>query len=92
MRTLALIVIIILVVVFLGGYVKFGGTPLLSRLDRVMNTTMFMDLHYLFFSFLYGNHIGAGIKSKNQDIRSFQEKPLGIDNKSKYRELEKAAQ
>jgi hypothetical protein len=89
MRTVAIVLAIFLAVVFIGGAVKLGGVPLFERVDVALNTDVLMDLHHGIFFFL---HEGEGeYQNASQRVKQFEEKPIGIDNKKHYRQLDQAA-
>jgi hypothetical protein len=92
MRIWGIIISVFLVVVFLGGYVPLAGSPLFARIDRIAGTHLLMDIHYGVFFFIYPRDSSRSESRAAEDLKNFQERPLGIDNKSKYRDLDKASQ
>ncbi len=93
MRTAIIVFAAILLVVFLGGGVNVGSQPLFGHIDSVLGTNILMDFHYTFFSFLYrgGSSVDDGLGRTESDMREFGERPVGIDNKAKYRQLDEAS-
>ncbi len=89
MRTFAIVLAIFLVVVFLGGGVKLGGAPLFERIDYALGTDVLMDVYYGVFFFLDKGE--RGYERTTEKVREFQDKPIGIDNKRKYRQLDDAS-
>lgn len=88
MRTLGIVLAIFLAVVYVGGAVNLGGASLFERLDTVLGMDAFMALHYGVFFFLQKGE--REIERTTEKVREFQERPVGIDNKGKYRQLEEA--
>lgn len=89
MRTLAIVLAIFLAVVFIGGAVNLGRAPLFQHIDTALDTDVLMDLHYGVYFFL--NKGGREYERTTEKVREFQDKPIGIDNKRKYRQLDDAA-
>jgi hypothetical protein len=89
MRTFAIALAIFLVVLFIGGAVNLGRAPLFEHLDTALGTDALMDLHHGVFFFL--NKGGREYERTSERVKEFQDKPIGIDNKRKYRQLDDAA-
>jgi hypothetical protein len=89
MRTLAIVLAIFLAVVFIGGAVNLGRAPLFRHIDTALGTDVLMDLHYGVFFFL--NKGEREYERTTEKVKEFQTKPIGIDNKRKYRQLDDAS-
>ncbi|MFH0823444.1 MAG: hypothetical protein V2B18_11890 [Pseudomonadota bacterium] len=92
MRYVIIIVVSLLAVVFVGGALDIGRAPIFAHLDSALGTNVLMNLHYSVFYFLYGDigTVGVKIEDTEKGVRDFQEKPIGIDNKGKYKQLDEA--
>jgi hypothetical protein len=88
MRTLSVILAAALIIIFLGGYFSFGGKTLFQRVDNSAGIVFFTSLYSGVFFFL---NTRPGSFSEPSTLKEFQQKPLGIDNKQKYRVIDDAA-
>jgi hypothetical protein len=90
MRTLIIVVLAVLVVIFLAGTLNVGGASIFQRLDSMLGTDAFMDLHDSIFFFLYRarDHADSELSRAKSDLRKFEEKPAGIDNKGYRRKID----
>ncbi len=89
MRALAIIMSLVLVITFAGGYFAIGQSPLFEKIDDATGSTYLMDVHHGIFYFLYDNKDSK--KAPDSTIKQFQETPLGFDKEKKYRQLDEAA-
>jgi hypothetical protein len=88
MRTLGIVIVIFLAVVYLGGAVNLSGAPLFAYLDSVLGVDAFMAVYYGVFFFLQKGE--REFERTTEKVRAFQERPVGIDNMQKYRQLDDA--
>jgi hypothetical protein len=93
MRTAIVVIVIVLAIVLLGGVVNLGGAPIFSRIDAVLGTNVLMTAHDTLFFFLHTAHQRIEDESSraNKELKEFQEKPIGIDTKGRYKRLDDAA-
>lgn len=93
MKWFVLVFAILFGVIFLGGAVDLGSRPLFGHIDAILGTNALMSVHYGIFSFMYRGEdsTSEGLSRSQDDIEEFSERPLGIDNKKKYRELKDAS-
>ncbi|HMK35102.1 MAG TPA: hypothetical protein VK463_08550 [Desulfomonilaceae bacterium] len=89
MRTFGVILMIFLVVVFVGGAIPLGKASLFERIDAAVGSDSLMTLHYRVFFFLYKGD--REVNKTGEQLKVFQDKPIGIDNKGKYRQLDDAS-
>ena len=89
MRTFGFVLLVFLVVVFIGGYINIGGAPIFWHIDAALGTDVLMELHHGVFFFLYGS--SSRLTHTTEKLKEFQETPLGIDKKRKYRQLDDAS-
>jgi hypothetical protein len=86
MRTLIIVVLAVLVVIFLAGTLNVGGASIFQRLDSMLGTDAFMDLHDSIFFFLYRarDHADSELSRAKSDLR--KNRPVlttkAIDEKS----------
>ncbi len=92
MRTVITVVVIVLAIVFVGGALNIGGRPLFGHMDRILGTHVFMNAHRSCFFFLYRGQrsMDAGVDRTKSDMKEFGERPIGIDKKKQYRDLNEA--
>ncbi|MGO9568990.1 MAG: hypothetical protein ACLP5H_15755 [Desulfomonilaceae bacterium] len=93
MRTAIIVIVIILAIVLLGGVVNLGGAPIFSHIDSVLGTDVLMSAHNTIFFFLSrAQHRVEEESSKaGEEVKKFQEEPLGIETKGRYKKLDDAA-
>jgi hypothetical protein len=93
MRTLIIVVLAVLAIIFVGGTLNVGGEPIFQRLDSMLNIDLFMDLHdsVFFFVYLWKDRADSGMSRAKSDLEKFEEKPVGIDNKSYQRKIDNVA-
>ncbi len=94
MRTFIIVVLIIIAAIYLGGAVNVGSRPLFAHIDSLIGAHVFMRIHYGLFFLIYRGEaaIESGLDKADEDIQDFSERPIGIDKKKKYRQLDEAAQ
>jgi hypothetical protein len=94
MRTVIIVIVILFGVLLLGGSISLGGQPLFGHLDSMIGASFFMDIHMAAFSFLYGGAQAVEDEFEETDsgLNEFSERPIGIDNKKKYKQLDEASQ
>ena len=93
MRSVVIVVVVLGVIIFLGGKVNIGGAPLFAHLDAVLGSDLFMGIHDGLFGFMERGQ-GKGVDSLRgvgDKIDEFGKKPLGIDQRKKYRQLNDAS-
>jgi hypothetical protein len=90
MRTLIIVVLAVLAIIFVAGTLNIGGAPIFYHLDSMLDTDLFMDLHDSIFFFVYRwkDRADSGISRTKSDLRKFEEKPAGIDNKGYQRKID----
>jgi hypothetical protein len=90
MRTLIIVVLAALAIIFVAGTLNVGGEPIFQRLDSMLGADVFMDLHDSIFFFVYRwkDRADSGLSRAKGDLRKFEEKPVGIDNKAYQRKIE----
>ena len=93
MRALIIVLFVVLGLIFLGGAFNIGGAPIFGHIDAVLDTNLFMKIHYTFFSLIYRGErsLDSGINSTREDLEEFSKRPIGIDNPQKYEDLDKAS-
>ncbi len=93
MRTVIVIVVILLAIVFVGGVLNIGGRPLFGHMDRIIGKSLFMDIHRSCFFFLYRGHrtMDMGVDKTKSDLGEFGKRPIGIDREKQHRDLKDAA-
>jgi hypothetical protein len=94
MRTVIIVLVVIIAVILVGGSVELGERPLFGHLDAMLGTGVFMGVHMALFSFLYGgaDAVEGEFQETDRSLEEFSEKPIGIDNKKKYKQLDEASQ
>ncbi len=93
MRTFVAVIVIVLAIILIGGVVNVGGAPIFSRIDSLLGTNILMKAHNTVFFFLHRvkSTVDTEASSVETGVKGFQAKPLGIDNKGRYRQLNDAA-
>ena len=93
MRTAIVVIVIILAIVLLGGVVNLGGAPIFSHVDSVLGTDVLMTAHNTVFFFLHRaqKRIEEQSSKTGEDLKKFQEEPLGIETKGRYKKLDEAS-
>jgi len=94
MKAFIIILIAVLAVLFVGGAIQVGGDSLLGHVDSALGITGFTDLYYTVFFFMRKGieSVELEYRKTDQELRDFQDKPLGFDKKKAYRQLDDAAQ
>jgi hypothetical protein len=92
MRTAIIVIVIILAIILLGGVVNLGGAPIFRHIDSVLGTNVLMTSHNTLFFFLHRAHqrIEKESSRAGEELKEFQEKPIGIDKKDHYKKLDEA--
>jgi hypothetical protein len=90
MRSTAVILAVCLGILFVGGYFSVLGQPLFAHIDNVVGSDFLMTLHRGVFFFIYSTGKSA-LSGAGGEVDAFQRRPLGIDNKGKYRQLDDAS-
>ncbi len=90
MRTLIIVVLAVLAIIFAAGTVNIGGAPIFYHLDSMLDTDLFMDLHDSIFFFVYSwkDRAGSGLSGAKSDVQKFEQKPAGIDKKGYQRKID----
>jgi hypothetical protein len=93
MRALIIVFFVVLGVIFLGGAFNIGGAPIFGHVDAVLDTNLFMQIHYTFFSLIYRGErsLDSGVMRTQDDLEEFSKRPIGIDNPETYRNLDNAS-
>jgi hypothetical protein len=93
MRTAIVVIAIILALVLLGGVVNLGGAPIFRHIDSVLGTNVLMTAHNTLFFFLHRaqQRIEEQSSRAGEELEKFQEEPIGIDTKGRYKKLDDAA-
>ena len=93
MRTAIVVIVIILAIVLLGGVVNLGGAPIFSHIDSVLGTDVLMTAHNTIFFFLHRaqQRIEEQSSKAGEEVKKFQEEPLGIETKGRYKKLDDAS-
>jgi len=93
MKTLIVVLVVVLAVIFVGGAIPVGGNSLFGHIDSVLGITALTSLHNSVFFFLYRgkDSIDEGFTKTGEELREFEQRPIGIDKKKKYRQLDEAA-
>jgi len=94
MKTGIIVVCIVVAVMFLGGAVNIGGAPVFGHIDNFLGVHALMNAHRSVFFFLHKGQevLESESERAGSTVNEFQERPVGIDNKGKYRQLDEAAQ
>ncbi|MBI5568783.1 MAG: hypothetical protein HY914_02460 [Desulfomonile tiedjei] len=93
MRIAMVIVVLVLAIIFFGGAVKLGSAPLFGHIDRVLGTTVLMELHYGVFSMIYRGERAVGQEyQKTRGTVDELEKKAEFGKTQKARQLERAGQ
>jgi hypothetical protein len=93
MRTAIVVIVIIIAIVLLGGVVNLGGAPIFRHIDSVLGTNVLMTAHNTLFFFLHRaqQRIEEQSSKAGEELEKFQEEPIGIDTKGRYKKLDDAA-
>jgi hypothetical protein len=93
MRAAILVIVIIIAIVLLGGVVNLGGAPIFRHIDSVFGTNVLMTAHNTLFFFLHRaqQRIEEQSSKAGEELEKFQEEPIGIDTKGRYKKLDDAA-
>ncbi len=93
MRTLIIVVLAVLAIIFVGGAVNIGGAPIFYHLDSMLDTDLFMDLHDSIFFFVYSwkDSAGSELSRTKSNLRKFEDKPAGIDKRGYQRKIDDAS-
>jgi hypothetical protein len=93
MRTLIIVVLAVLAIIFAAGTVNIGGAPIFYHLDSMLNTYFFMDLYDSIFSFVYRakDKADSELSRTKSELQKFEEKPAGIDKKGYKRKIDEAS-
>lgn len=93
MKVFVAVLVVVLAVIFIGGAFPVGGNSIFGHIDSVLGITALTSLHHSVFFFLYRGSEGIeeGLTKTGSDLREFEQRPVGIDNKRKYRQLDDAA-
>jgi hypothetical protein len=93
MRTAVVVIVIILAIVLLGGVVNLGGAPIFRHIDSVLGTNVLMTAHNTVFFFLHRaqQRIEEQSSMAGEELKKFQEEPLGIETKGRYQKLDDAS-
>lgn len=94
MRYFIIVFAVIFGFIFVGGYVNVAGAPVFAHMDRMLGTNLLMKTHKTTFFFLYRGEqdLGGGVRRTEEDLREFEQRPVGIDRKREYERLDEAAQ
>jgi hypothetical protein len=93
MRAAIVVIVIILAIVLLGGVVSLGGAPIFRHVDSVLGADVLMTAHNTVYFFLHRaqQRIEEQSSKTGEDLRKFQEEPLGIETKGRYKKLDDAS-
>jgi hypothetical protein len=93
MRTIIVALVIVLVVIFVGGSLRVGGDSIFGHVDSVVGAPVLTGIYRTLFFFLYKGvtTVESEVSKTSEDLKEFQERPLGIDKKKTYRQLDDAA-
>ena len=93
MKNLAIILIVIIVLIFLGGAIRVGGGSLLGHVDSALGITALSDTYYTLFFFMRRGvqKVESEYTKTDEDLKDFQQRPLGFDKKKKYKDLDAAS-
>jgi len=93
MKALIVVLVVLLVVIFVCGAFPVGGNSIFGHIDSVLGITALTSLHQSVFFFLYRgkDRVDEGLTKTGTDLREFEQRPIGIDNKRKYKQLDEAA-
>ena len=93
MKNLAIILIVIIVLIFLGGAIRVGGDSLLGHVDSALGITALSDTYYTLFFFMRRGvqKVESEYTKTDEDLKDFQQRPLGFDKKKKYKDLDAAS-
>ena len=93
MRALIIAIIAVLAIILLGGSLNIGSGPIFWHMDSMLDTDVFMGLHYSLFYFLHRAEDSAadGLSHTKSKISEFEKKPAGIDNQGYRRKIDEAS-
>jgi hypothetical protein len=93
MRIVIVIAAVMLALIFFGGAVQLGSASLFGHIDRVLGTTVLMDLHYGLFSMIYRGEsaVGQGYQRSRGTVDEL-EKKAEFGKTQKYKQLDRAGQ
>jgi hypothetical protein len=93
MRTVIVALVIALVVIFVGGSLRVGGDSIFGHIDSVVGAPVLTGIYRTVFFFLYKGvaAVESEVSETNEELKEFQERPLGIDKQKTYRQLDDAA-
>lgn len=93
MKAFIIILIAVLALLFVGGAIRVGGDSLLGHVDSTLGITGFTDLYDTVFFFMRRGieSVEHEYKKTDQELKDFQDKPLGFDKKKTYRRLDDAS-
>lgn len=93
MRVFIVVLAVVLAVIFVGGSLPVGGNSIFGHIDSALGISALTSLHNSVFFFLHRgtDRIEDGLSKTGKDLQEFEERPIGIDNKSKYKQLDEAA-
>lgn len=94
MKVLIIVLVVVFAVIFVGGSLTIGGDSIFGHIDSALGTTVLRSLHSTLFFFLYDGRdaVEDELTETGDDLREFEQRPIGIDNKKKYKRLDEAAQ
>ncbi len=74
MRTLIIVVLAVLAIIFVAGTLNVGGAPIFFHLDSMLDTDLFMDLHDSIFFFVYRwkDRADSGLSRAKSDLRNLR--------------------
>ncbi len=93
MKAAAIIVMSILGLILIGGSVNVGGGPVFWHIDGLIGSDVLMPVYDYTFGLMLesGRSAKSAVDQTDRNVDDFQERPIGIDNKSKYRRLDEAS-
>ncbi|MDQ7782833.1 MAG: hypothetical protein RDU20_08135 [Desulfomonilaceae bacterium] len=93
MKKFIIVLVVVIAVIFVGGAFPIGGDSIFGHIDSLLGISAFTGLHHTVFFFLHRGteRIGEGLTKTGEDLREFEKRPAGIDNKRKYRQLDEAS-
>jgi amino acid permease len=94
MKVVIIVLVVVLAVIFVGGSLTIGGDSIFGHIDSALGTNVLTGLYSTLFFFLYRGTetVEEGVAETGEDLREFEQRPIGIDNKRKYKQLNDAAQ
>lgn len=93
MKVFIIVLAVVLAVIFVGGSVNLGGDSIFGHIDSALGTSVLTRIHAAVFFFLDSgrDQIDEELTQTGEDLREFEERPIGIDNKKKYKQLDDAS-